>query len=159
MFLYKKKHTKYKEYTGSRYILHMHEEIITIIIITIKSNISHEKHSEYRTIIDGKVLSNRDTDFSCWFCSPVRSADKLCNYHNIWPAGKHKLCACTYSVLHSIHEAKSHNLLRYFPHPRARPLYVFVRPEASSERGSPITPAHTRLSNSLNSCAKKTVQF
>jgi hypothetical protein len=117
---------------------------IIIIIITIKRNMSR-KNFEYRTTIDGKVLSNRDNDFSCRYCFPVRSADKLCNYHTIWPIGKRKLRACTYRVLHSIHEAKSHNLLRYFPHPRARPLYVFVRPEASSERGSPATPAHTRL--------------
>lgn len=47
------------------YIIHMHEKIITIIIISIKSNMSHEKHSKYGTTIDGNVLSNRDTDFSC----------------------------------------------------------------------------------------------
>ena len=35
----------------------MLEKIITIIIITIKSNLSHEKRSEYKTSIDGEVLS------------------------------------------------------------------------------------------------------
>jgi hypothetical protein len=43
----------------------MHEKIIKTIIITIKSNISHGKHSKYRTTIDGTVVSNRGTDFSC----------------------------------------------------------------------------------------------